>query len=69
MFARFGAREPGTPEARMEEHMTSIGADPVALLHVLDTSVDTPIPAIISARFSVPISGGRRCFLAGPELA
>ena len=48
LFARLGTFEPGTPEAQMEEYLTSIDADLVALLNVLDTFVDTPREALAS---------------------
>lgn len=39
-FANLGGFEPGSWEARLEAHLTRTGADPVALLHVLDTLPD-----------------------------
>ena len=42
----------GTPEWRAEAFLKTAGGDPVALLHVLDTSVDTPHEAL--ARIVVP---------------
>jgi pimeloyl-ACP methyl ester carboxylesterase len=36
----------GTPEWRAEAFLKTAGGDPVALLHVLDTSVDTPREAL-----------------------
>ncbi len=48
----FGTFASGTPEARMEAYLTSLGADPVALVRVLDTFVDTPRDAL--ARVDVP---------------
>ena len=46
MFACLGTFEPGTPGAQMQEYMTSIDADPVALLHVFETFVDTTLEAL-----------------------
>ena len=46
MFAQLGTFEPGTPEARWEEYITSIDADPAALVHLFDTFVDTPLEAL-----------------------
>lgn len=47
-----GTFEPGSPERAMEDGITASGADPVALLHVLDTFVDTPREAL--ARVEAP---------------
>ena len=52
LFAGLGTFAPGTPEARMQDYMASIGADPIALGRVLDTFVDTPREAL--ARVEVP---------------
>jgi pimeloyl-ACP methyl ester carboxylesterase len=46
LFAGLGAFAPGTPEGQMQDYMTSIGADPIALSCVLDTIVDTPREAL-----------------------
>lgn len=46
ILTRVGTSAPGTPEAQMEQYLTSIGADPVALVCVLDTFVDTPREAM-----------------------
>jgi pimeloyl-ACP methyl ester carboxylesterase len=40
------AIEPGTPDARMAHWVTEFGADPVALLHVLNSLVPTPEDAL-----------------------
>ena len=48
----FGTFAPGSPEAQNEAYAASIGADPVALLHVLDRFADTPIEAL--NRITVP---------------
>jgi pimeloyl-ACP methyl ester carboxylesterase len=47
-----GTFAPGSGEAQLEAYLASIGADPVALLLVLDTFVDTPVEAL--ARSDVP---------------
>jgi pimeloyl-ACP methyl ester carboxylesterase len=52
IFAGTGAPAPGTPDARAEQWLRSSGADPVALLHVLDSLVATPADAI--GRIQVP---------------
>lgn len=41
LLAGFGTFGPGSPERAIEEGITATGGDPVALLHVLDTFVDT----------------------------
>lgn len=46
LFAGLGTFAPGTPEAQMQDYMTSIDADPVALANVFDTFVDTPREAL-----------------------
>ena len=45
ILSSLGTFASGSPEAQIEEYLTSTGADPVALLRVLDTLVDTPIEA------------------------
>lgn len=60
LFARLGTSEPGTPEAQMAEHLTSINADPVALLHVLGTFVDTPREALASVPVPTLVIAGDR---------
>ena len=45
ILSSLGTFAPGSPEAQVEEYLTSTGADPVALLCVLDTLVDTPLEA------------------------
>lgn len=52
VLTRPGTFEPGSLERRTEEFLSSIGGDPVALLHVLDTSVATPRTAL--ARIDTP---------------
>jgi pimeloyl-ACP methyl ester carboxylesterase len=41
-----GGFGPGTREARTDAYVESIGADPVALLHLLETIVETPPEAV-----------------------
>jgi pimeloyl-ACP methyl ester carboxylesterase len=52
IFGGAGTAAPGSPDARAEQWLRSRGADPVALLHVLDTLVPTPAEAI--GRIQVP---------------
>ena len=52
MLGALGTFAPGSVEAQLEAYLASVGADPVALLHVLDTFIDTPVDAL--ARSSVP---------------
>jgi pimeloyl-ACP methyl ester carboxylesterase len=58
LFARLGTFAPGTPEARMQDYMTSINADPIALAHVLDTFVDTPLEALATVQVPTLIIAG-----------
>jgi pimeloyl-ACP methyl ester carboxylesterase len=44
--------EPGSPDARAAHWITRLGGDPVALLHVLDSLVATPLDAL--ARIGTP---------------
>jgi pimeloyl-ACP methyl ester carboxylesterase len=46
ILSGFGTFAPGTPEAQLEGHLRQIGADPAALIRVLDTFVDTPRDAL-----------------------
>jgi pimeloyl-ACP methyl ester carboxylesterase len=59
MFARLGTEEPGTPEAQLEAYMTSIDADPRALVHVLDTFVDTPVEAVAAVQVPTLVIAGQ----------
>jgi pimeloyl-ACP methyl ester carboxylesterase len=47
-----GTFERGSPERAMEDWIKTAGGDPVALLHILDTFVDTPREAL--ARIETP---------------
>ncbi len=46
VLTNLGSFAPGTPEWRVERHLRRIDGDPVALLHMLDSSVDTPAEAL-----------------------
>lgn len=52
VFAGPGSFEPGTPEEQAEQWLRPGGADPVALLHVLDSVVATPMEPL--GRIQVP---------------
>ena len=41
ILSNLGTWEPGTPEAQFEGYVRQVGADPVALIRILDTFVDT----------------------------
>jgi pimeloyl-ACP methyl ester carboxylesterase len=58
LFARLGTGEPGTPEARMEEYLKSVNADPVALLQVFNTFVDTPREALATVQVPTLVIAG-----------
>jgi pimeloyl-ACP methyl ester carboxylesterase len=46
VFAGWGTFEPGSSEERAEQWLRSSGADPVALLHVLDSVVATSVEQV-----------------------
>lgn len=52
LLTHLGTFKPGSAEWLAEAFMKTAGGDPVALLHVLDTSVDTPPEAL--ARINTP---------------
>ena len=52
ILSNLGTFAPGTFEAELEGHVKQIGADPAALIRVLDTFVDTPSEAL--AEVEVP---------------
>ena len=52
VLTNFGTFEPGTSERATEDWVKSNGGDPVALVRVLDTFVDTPMEEL--ARITVP---------------
>ena len=41
ILSSLGTWEDGTPEARLQDYLKHVGADPVALVRILDTFVDT----------------------------
>jgi pimeloyl-ACP methyl ester carboxylesterase len=52
VLSNFGTFEPGSPERAMEDWVRRLDGDPVALLRILDTFVDTPLEEL--ARVTVP---------------
>jgi pimeloyl-ACP methyl ester carboxylesterase len=52
ILSNLGTWEPGTPEAQFEGYVRQVGADPVALIRILDTFVDTAEEDL--ARVKVP---------------
>ncbi len=52
ILSSLGTFAPGSFETLIEEYLASTGADPIALLHVLNTFVDTPLEAF--AQIDVP---------------
>jgi pimeloyl-ACP methyl ester carboxylesterase len=52
ILTNFGSFQPGSGEQAVEDWVTASGGDPVALVRVLDTFVDTPPEAL--ARITVP---------------
>ncbi|MFI7403856.1 alpha/beta fold hydrolase [Streptomyces sp. NPDC049541] len=52
VFAGSGSFDPGSPEERADQWLRSSDADPVALLHVLDSVVPTPMEQL--GRIQVP---------------
>lgn len=46
ILTHLGSFERGTPEWMAEAFLKTVGGDPVALLHVLDTFADTPIEQV-----------------------
>jgi pimeloyl-ACP methyl ester carboxylesterase len=58
LFAGWGTFAPGTPEARTQAYMASIGADPIALSHVLDTFVDTTREALAGVDVATLVIAG-----------
>ncbi len=50
ILTQLGTFERGSIEWMTEAFLTTVGGDPVALLHILDTFVDTPIEDIARIR-------------------
>jgi pimeloyl-ACP methyl ester carboxylesterase len=66
-----GTFERGSPEWKVERFVNAVGGDPVALLHVLDTVVDTPREALAAVATPTLVLTGRDDDVggSGPELA
>jgi pimeloyl-ACP methyl ester carboxylesterase len=58
VLTNFGSFERGTPEWLTEAFLKTTGGDPVALLHVLHTFVDTPREALAAIRQPVLVVNG-----------
>ncbi|WP_158890474.1 alpha/beta fold hydrolase [Amycolatopsis anabasis] len=58
LLTNLGTFEPGSMQARAEEFLHAVGGDPVALLHVLGTSVDTPREALGSLGMPILVATG-----------
>jgi pimeloyl-ACP methyl ester carboxylesterase len=52
VLSNFGTFRPGSPDQAVEDWVTASGGDPVALVNVLDSFVDTPLEEL--ARITVP---------------
>jgi pimeloyl-ACP methyl ester carboxylesterase len=64
-----GRPEPGSPEAMMADWMAQTGADPEALLRVLDTFVETPDTALAEITTPVLVVAGDQDERQAGELA
>jgi hypothetical protein len=53
VLENLGRHERGSPAFMAEAFLKTTGGDPVALLHILDTFVDTPVDVL--QRFDLPI--------------
>ncbi len=58
VLTHLGSFERGSPEWKAEAFLKTVGGDPVALLHVLDTSVDTQREALAQIRVPVLVLVG-----------
>ncbi|MDH7638480.1 alpha/beta fold hydrolase [Sphingomonas oryzagri] len=59
ILTNLGTFERGSPEWMAEAFLKTTGGDPVALLHILETFVDTPIETIRSIETPVLVVSGR----------
>jgi pimeloyl-ACP methyl ester carboxylesterase len=59
ILTSLGTFERGSPEWMAEAFLKTTGGDPVALLHILETFVDTPIEAIRAIETPVLVVSGR----------
>ena len=58
ILSNLGSFERGSPEWMAEAFLKSVGGDPVALLHVLDTAVDTPRESLARIGMRTLVSAG-----------
>jgi pimeloyl-ACP methyl ester carboxylesterase len=68
-IARGDHLEPGSPEAMQADWLAQSGADPQALLHVLDTSVETPGTALAAITTPTLVVAGEEDERQAAELA
>jgi pimeloyl-ACP methyl ester carboxylesterase len=55
-----GTWEPGTPESQLEGYISQAGADPLALIRVLDTFVDTAKEDLAQVQVATLVIAGER---------
>ena len=60
ILSNLGRSEPGTPEAQFEGYVRQVGADPVALVRVLDTFVDTAEEDLAQVEVSALVIAGEQ---------
>jgi pimeloyl-ACP methyl ester carboxylesterase len=60
ILSNLGTFEPGTPEAQFEGYLKQVNADPVALMRVFDTFVDTPVEALGAVDVPALVIAGER---------
>jgi pimeloyl-ACP methyl ester carboxylesterase len=58
ILSNLGTFAPGTFEAEFEGHVKQVGADPAALIRVLDTLVDTPGEALAGVEVPTLVIAG-----------
>jgi len=58
ILSNLGTWEPGTPEAQFEGYVRQVGADPVALIRVLDTFVDTAEEDLAKVEVTTLVTAG-----------
>ncbi len=60
ILSNLGSFQPGTPDAELEGSVRRIGADPAALIRVLDTLVDTPLQALAAVAVPTLVLAGEQ---------
>ncbi len=58
ILTNLGTFPQGSPEWRSEAFLETVGGDPVALLNLLDTAVDTPVEALAAIPMPVLVLAG-----------